>query len=317
MMTDISKKKVTFIVPVYADWPAIEECVDSLKEHVGVSSRHSVIFINDCGPEVAMIEKNLKQAIKDTNYAYYRNKKNLGFVGVCNRGVLEIDKTNNDILLLNSDAKVTHGFLEEMLEVLYASDRHGMVSPRSNNASINTVPLTAAGKGGIDPQASFKLFERLKTKLPRYQEAPVAHGFCMLIRRSLITKYGLFDPVFGRGYGEEVDFCLRVRKHGFISVMCNRAFVFHLEARSFTSETKAKLLEQNNKIIWSRYPTYRQSVRDYMERALEREAYAEVAAGGNAWLVVRARLKRRLKRNRRLYRLAVGIRGLLKDKRGR
>ncbi len=306
-MAASSGKKVTIVAPVYADWPAIAECIAALKEHVD-QKRHTVMFVNDCGPEVELIEKNVKAAIRGTNFLYFRNPKNLGFVGVCNRAVLELDKTKNDIMLLNSDAKPTAGFVEEMLAVLYDSDQHGAVSPRSNNATIATVPLSAASQKGIDPQESYRQFQLLKSQLPRYNQIPVAHGFCMLIRRSLITKYGLFDTIFGRGYGEEVDFCLRIAKHGYTCQLSNRAYVFHLEARSFTPEVKAKLLEVNNKIVWERYPNYRQSVRDYMEKALVREAAAARKAGIKPPRDVPGKLKELLKRSPRLYRLARSLR---------
>jgi GT2 family glycosyltransferase len=184
-------------------------------------------------------------------------------------------KTSNDGLLLNSDTKVTENFLEEMIAVLYAQDDIAAVSPRSNNATITTIPLRSASQKGIGADESYRLYTKIKDKLPTYHEVPVAHGFCMLIRRSVIKEYGLFDTAFGKGYGEEVDFCMRVKRHGFICVLANHAYVFHLEARSFTPELKQRLLDENNKIIWARYPGYRQSVRDYMERAVPLESSFE------------------------------------------
>jgi GT2 family glycosyltransferase len=297
-MAAVAHKKVTVVVPVYGDWPSLAECIDALKQHV--DPRHRVMLVNDCGPDVELIEKNIKRAIKGTNFLYFRNPRNLGFVGNCNHAVMELDKTTNDILLLNSDTKVTSGFLEEMLEVLYAADNHGAVSPRSNNATIGTIPLSTAGKGGIEPAKSYQLFQRLKIRLPRYTEVPLAHGFCMLTRRSLIKKYGLFDPAFGKGYGEEVDYCQRIAAHGYKSILCNRAYVFHLEARSFSMEKKSKLLEANNQIIWKRYPNYRQSVRDYMSEAIPHED--ELLAAGR--FSPKLTVKKLLKRNPAAYNLA-------------
>lgn len=268
----MTKKSVTIVVPVYGDWPSLSDCIDSLKEHT-LSPDTRVMFVNDCGPDVENIEKNIKASIKGfKNYYYYRNKKNLGFVATCNLAVQTLDKTNNDILLLNSDTKVTSGFLDEMLEILYSDEDIGAVSPRSNNATIATIPISAASQKGINPVESFKLFQELKTRLPRYNIAPVAHGFCILIRRSLIKKFGLFDPIFGKGYGEEVDFCQRIAGQGYKSVLANRAYVFHLEARSFSLAVKAKMLETNNKIVRSRYPNYQQAVKDYILYAERQEA---------------------------------------------
>ncbi len=262
---------VTVIVPVYGDWESLQECTKSLIKHVD-TDLHSVVFVNDCGPDADVIEKNLIRLIKnEKGFLYKRNKKNLGFVQNCNKAVEELGNSN-DVLLLNSDTKVTKGFLDEMQAVLYADKKHGAVSPRSNNATICTVPLSAIKQRGIEMEESYKLFSAHKDEFPVYNVVPTGHGFCMMIRRDLIEKYGLFDTVFGKGYGEEVDFCQRIKKKGFLCVLSNKSYVFHLEARSFSLEAKAKLLETNNIIIRERYPTYKQQVTNYIKEALEFEA---------------------------------------------
>ena len=292
---------VTIVVPVYGDWPSLQKCIASLQRYVN-TTLHRVILVNDCGPDVELMEHNITNVIKDEEgFAYYRNKKNLGFIGTCNRAVAELDTSDNNILLLNSDTEVTNGFLEEMIAVLNASTKNGAVSPRSNNATIATVPLSSAAQKGIGAKKSFAIYQKLKPHFPPSYEVPVAHGFCMLIRRSLIQKYGLFDNVFGKGYGEEVDFCLRIKKHGYKSLLANHAYVFHLEARSFSLETKAKLLEKNNQIIWERYPDYRQQVRDYMDKAIPCELELQKKAGIPDVSSKKAKLKSLIKRNKHIY----------------
>src|SRR3989344_3962469 len=266
----MGNKKVTIVVPVYADWDSLKECIESLKQYV--HRRHRLLLINYCGPEVDILEEKIKKIIKDRpNFKYYRNPENLGFVKTCNRAVTELDKTSNNILLLNSDTKVTKDFLEEMLNVLSMDNKIGAVSPRSNNATIATVPLSEAAQKGIDPRKSYEIFMKLRKRLPRYNEIPTALGFCMLIRRTVINKFGLFDNIFGKGYGEENDFSMRIKKGGYISVLSNRSYVFHLEARSFTMKTKLELIKKNRAIIDKRYPNYGQLVRDYISEALLRE----------------------------------------------
>lgn len=263
--------KVTIVIPVYADWPSLKDCLDSIKEFVDLKQNH-VMLINDSGPEADELEKKIQTATKGLEgFSYFRNPKNLGFLKTCNRAVLELDKTENDILLLNSDTIVTAGFLEELSDVLHLAPKHAAVSPRTNNATIATVPLSAMPQKGVDPKKSYELFLKLKIKVPRFSEVPTAHGFCMLIKRGVIKEFGLFDEVFGQGYGEEVDFCQRIARKGYKSLLANRAFVYHLEARSFTLATKAKLLEKNNQIIRQRYPSYQQQVRDYVAEALRIE----------------------------------------------
>ncbi len=263
-------------------------------------------------PDADTIERNIKKAIKGIDgFSYYRNPKNLGFIGNCNRAVMELDKTNNDVLLLNSDTRVTEGFLDEMLKVLYAE--HGIVPClHENNATLATVPYAPQDKKVFVADGADKIYESIREKLPKYNEIPVAHGFCMLIKRSVIQEFGLFDTVFGKGYGEEVDFCMRVKHQGYKCALSNHAFVYHLEARSFTIETKNKLLEANNQIIWKRYPDYRQRVRDYMEKAIERETALE--SGGVHQAGGTARAKRAIKKmSPRAYRLAQKMRASLRN----
>lgn len=303
--------KVTIVVPIYGDWPSLKDCINSLKEHVD-TNKHRIIFVNDCGPRADLIEQNVKQTLADQhNYYYFRNSKNLGFVRTCNRAVFELDKTDNDVLLLNSDTKVIKGFLDEMLEVLYSDSKIGTVSPRSNNATIATIPLSAANQKGINPQQSYKVFIKLKSKLPRYSEVPTAHGFCILIRRGLIKRLGLFDPAFGKGYGEEVDFCQRIKKRGYISVLSNWSYVFHLEARSFTLEAKKMILEKNNQIIRQRYPGYQQSVKEYIERALKIEE--RLYTTGSTKPASENILKKDIQRNRKIHWLTRNIRKVQKQ----
>ncbi len=298
---------VTIIVPVYGDWSSLSDCIDSLIQYVN-HDLHKVLFINDMGPEASLMARNIQNKIcKYKNMTYQENKKNLGFVGACNRAVFELDKTNNDILLLNSDTKVTPGFLEEMISVLYADKAIGVVSPRSNNATLVTVPLSAATRKGIKPIKSFKIYQAIKDRLPRYYVAPVAHGFCMLTKRILINKYGLFDQIFGKGYGEEVDYCLRLKANGYLSAICNQAYVFHMEARSFSPKTKATLLENNNKIIWQRFPDYRQDVRNYMEQTIAQEQSTEESLGLATNSSKSNKLKQRVKNNSYLYNIVKKI----------
>lgn len=260
-----STPAVTIVVPIYGDWPSLSDCLDSLLEHVPFARGHKVMLVNDCGPDVEAIEKNTLERIGDNkHFSYHRNPHNLGFVGTCNRAVLELDKSNRDILLLNSDTIVTKGFLDEMQDTMAQDDHIGAVSPRSNNATIATIPASEMITKNAKPEESYAVYKKVKDLMPKYVVTPVAHGFCMLIRRSCIKEYGLFDPIFGKGYGEETDFSMRIKSHGYITVLSNWAYVFHMEARSFSMETKSKLLEKNQLIMFKRYPLYRETVRRYV-----------------------------------------------------
>lgn len=253
--------RVTIVVPVYGDWPSLRVCVESLKEHADPAS-YDVLLVNDCGPDADAIEAGLRGMIFGlSNFRYERNSENLGFVRTCNRAVYELDGSDNDILLLNSDTRVTAGALDEMRTVLALSERHAIVCPRSNDATIATIPFFQRDRfADRDAARAEQVFNAVREELPRYYIAPVAIGFCFLIRRPIIENHGLFDEVFGKGYNEENDFCLRVNALGYSSLIANHAFVEHTGSTSFGAEQRAALDAANAAILVERYPFYRDAV---------------------------------------------------------
>lgn len=263
---DISggKPQISIIVPVYGDWPSLLKNIRSLKKTVGNSEDISVHYVNDCGPEADVLENRIKKDIRGlTNFYYHRNKQNLGFVRTCNRAALELVNQKDDVLLLNSDTKVTRNFLIEMRKVLYSESNIGAVTARSNNATVWSVPMTS--KLANHRLMSYALYLLMKRKLPEKYITPTIHGFCVLIRRVVIDKYKLFDEIYGRGYGEENDFAMRLRHKGWKCAVANGAFVFHYESRSFGNEARNRQIEQNEKILVERYPEYRSLVQQYWD----------------------------------------------------
>lgn len=264
-----SKNKLSIIVPVYDDWNSLRGNIRSLKRYTRGLENLEVIFVNDCGPRAGFLERKIKKAINNqTNFKYFANKNNLGFVQNCNNAVFRLSDQESDVLLLNSDTKPTRGFLQEMQAVLYAEDNIAAVCPRSNAATIFSVPIPEPGKP-YSMRRSYRIYKRIKGRLPRYYISPIAHGFCMMIRREVINKYGLFDEIYGKGYGEENDFCMRVHRDGWVCAAANKAYVFHFKARSFTEEKRSKLVEQNEKILDKRYPEYRTLIQEYLQAIVE------------------------------------------------
>ena len=274
---------VTVVVPVFGDLDSLTSCVESLRRNIDQST-HRVLLVNDNGPAADSIETALLAMIADEPAFFYeRNPRNLGFVGNCNRAVLELDTTDNDILLLNSDTVTTPGFLEELVGVLHASPTHGAVCPRSNNATIASLPFKLRDPSvGREPERTATVHAALAEILPRFSIAPVAMGFCILIRRELIREYGLFDETFAPGYGEENDFCLRVGQHGYRSLIAHRALVFHQGARSFVGARREALRSAHEKIVVSRYPHYTGAVQSYIHQERDPvDAFADAIVPGD------------------------------------
>ncbi len=266
-MTLDERRPVTIVVPIYDDLPGLERCIEALLDSVDFTTDR-VLLANDVGPRVDEIEARVLELVGDHDgFEYTRNPRNLGFVGNCNRAVLELDRTGNDVLLLNSDTVPLPGFLDEMTAVLASDDTIGVVCARSDNATIASFPYARRNpRANLSPRRTRELHGRTKYLLPRSTVSPVAMGFCFLIRREMIDRFGLFDERFSPGYGEENDFCLRINEQGFTSVLANRALVLHTGSTSFSGDRGPALRLEHERILLERYPFYAGAVALFLAR---------------------------------------------------
>ena len=239
---------VTIVIPAFGAATQLEACLESLVRHVPPDCL--VVVADDATPDqsVAAVAKRFEARLR---LSYVRRDRNLGFVENCNEAIRSALPSGHDVLLLNSDTRVTDGFLQEMSAVLHLHEKHGAVSPRSNNATIFSVPVS----GGLPAEESYLLWTSIRGLLPRYQVMPTAVGFCMLIKNVVLQQLGLFDPAYSPGYNEENDFVCRINRHGYSAVAANLAFVFHDESSSFGARRR-ELERRNWHLLVSRYPEY-------------------------------------------------------------
>ncbi len=242
---------VDIIIPVYNGYEDLRLCIPSVKKHTDLT-RHRVILIDDCSPDERIAP--YLDALAQENILVLHNGKNLGFSGNVNKGIsLGRDR---DVILLNSDTVVTRGWVEKLMACAYREESIGTVTPLSNSATLCSVPVMCRDNQvpehlTVDEYGA--LIERCS--LHRYPEITVAVGFCMYIKRRVIEDVGLFDAeTFGRGYGEENDFCNRALQLGYHHVMCDDTFIYHKGTGSFDTEEKQALLRAHNAILEERYP---------------------------------------------------------------
>ena len=166
-------------------------------------------------------------------------------------------ESHADVLLLNADTEVTPGWLPRMRAPL-ADPRVATVTPFSNNAEICSWPeFCRAHPVPNDPEVIAAAFAG---EPPEWIDLPTAVGFCMLIRRATLDAIGDFDQAtFGRGYGEENDFCLRAAGHGWRNVIATDAYVVHAGGGSF-APLGLKPGGDNLQRLLARYPGYNAQV---------------------------------------------------------
>lgn len=264
------------VVPVFNAPGAVRRCLDALADTI--DTRQPVIVIDDASTDPAIPELLASQPRQWTRV---RNETNLGFVATANLGMTLA--TGQDVILLNADTVVTAGWLDAIRRCADADRSIASVTPLTNNGEIASIPAFCRANPWPEKPERWARACR-EAGPPQYPEVPTAVGFCMFMRRQAIDDIGLFDEqAYGRGYGEENDWCMRAIRAGWRHVLCDDAFVAHEGGASFGplglepgGEAMATLL--------SRFP-------DYMER-VEAFIEADPMAGRRQLIVERYRALR-------------------------
>lgn len=257
---------IDIIIPVYDGFEETRRCIQSVLDNHNVTV-FNLLVIEDCSPNPA-IRGYLQELSASGLIELLVNEKNLGFVGAVNRGMsLHPDR---DVLLLNSDTVVANDWLDRILSHADADASIATITPFSNNAEICSFPNycqpnpLVAGKSVAEIDSVF-------SSLPERQiDVPTGVGFCMYVRREALNEVGLFDEkTFGRGYGEENDFCMRAAALGWRNIICSNVFVFHDGGVSFSTE-KAERVEHAMAVLDRKYPSYHRLVHEHLQKDPER-----------------------------------------------
>ncbi len=270
--------KVAVIVPVYDGMDETVRCLESLLASVACcKDGFDILIVNDASPNPGLVEY-MEQYAKHPGVRYMVNETNKGFVGTVNRGMREAGSA--DVVLLNSDTEVANDWLDRMVECAYSDEAIGTVTPYCNNAEICSFPVFVKSNElpyGETTESLDALFSKINIK--EVIDIPTAVGFCMYIKRHCLEKTGYFDEeTFGRGYGEENDFCMRSAQRGFRHVLCQNVFVFHEGGVSFGPE-KMKRVQRAMDTLDRLYPDYHEVVHQFVQsdppRATRLRVYLE------------------------------------------
>lgn len=180
-----------------------------------------------------------------------QNKSNLGFGKANNIGIdWAIKKGADAIFLLNQDTWIYENTISNLAEALFENPNLGIVSPIHYSADEIT----------LDENFNtyfnrFKIVEDSES----LRIVPFINAAAWLVSKECFSKTGYFDPVFNH-YGEDRNFCDRVKYHGFkIGVVKNAAIchdrIIKLSSNKIALQSKYLILNQiincNNSLLHS------------------------------------------------------------------
>ena len=247
--------EVDVIVPVYRDLEATRACVESV---LAATPRtpFRLVVVNDATPEPALAAwLSELEARADARVRVLHHEHNQGFVRSVNRGMtLHPDR---DVVLLNSDTRVYGDWLDRLRACAWREPDTGTVTPLTNNGTLASYPVFMHDNPAVSPDDGAAI-DALAAEVNAGLDVrvPTAVGFCMYIRRACLEQVGYFDAAaFGRGYGEENEFCMRATDVGWEHRLCGEVFVHHQGGLSFGAESDA-LKAAATKTLEERYPDY-------------------------------------------------------------
>lgn len=208
------------VVPNWNGRAELAECLDSLRAQTVAAE----LVVVDNGSHDGSVEM-LRAAYPDVTVL--RQPVNLGFAGGVNVGLrYALHRGHEYVALLNNDAVVEPSWLEELIAVMAADARLGMVA--SKFVTIDGRRLDSTGEcysiwGLPFPRG------RDEEDLDAYDDALEifgASGGSTLYRSAMLRDVGLFDEDFF-AYFEDVDLSWRAQLKGWPARLAPRAVAYH------------------------------------------------------------------------------------------
>jgi GT2 family glycosyltransferase len=229
---------------VILNWNAkdlLKDCINSIYENTKDLNYEIIIVDNNSSDgSCEMVKENF---LHRENCDLIENKHNKGFASGNNQAI-RIAK-GNAILLLNPDTLINADVLKRTYECLVQDEKLGVTGCKVLNPD-GTLQLACRRMAPRPKDAFFKLFGISKLfksnkNLTRYNLTHVSEdefldvdsvsGCFLMIKREVIDRIGLLDETFFM-YGEEMDWCMRAKKEGYIVRYCPVGTIIHYKGES-------------------------------------------------------------------------------------
>jgi GT2 family glycosyltransferase len=201
------------LIPVRNNYPGTKRLLECIYRYTD-SPFHIYIIDNASTDETADLHK-----IYTRNITIVRNRTNRGWSGAINQGI-ELGSSPY-LVFMNADCELAQGWLGNMISFLNTHPRIAGVGPLNSNA--NDWQCVDRVRERIVPQIPHffteDIHERNRILQYHFQHAGVLiEGnlgfFCTVLTRRAVNDVGQLRDA--NADGEEADYCLRLRKSGYV-----------------------------------------------------------------------------------------------------
>ena len=225
---------------VIVNWNAkrcLLQCLRSIAETTGGLRTETIVVDNGSSDDsVISIKKDFPWVI------VIENGENLGFAKANNIGIRE--SVGAYVCLVNSDVVVIEKCFQTLFEYLEKHSRVGIIGPKMLgpdwDARRSTMGFPTLANVLYRALALDSLFLNSRVlesylgsqrKLKSIREVDVLNGFFWMVRREALRDVGTLDERFFL-YGEDIDFCIRMRAHGWSRVYHPGSMAIHFGGAS-------------------------------------------------------------------------------------
>lgn len=257
----VSQQTVDVIIPIYNGLQYFDALFSGIEK---TRMSYRLILVDDNSPDERVHEYLKQYAAVHENVVLLRNESNLGFVRSVNRA---LEMAESHVALVNTDVEVPDEWLERLMLPILTGDKVATSTPFTTCGTLCSFPTFCEDNAIFEGMPLWKVDDAFRKIRPQYPEMPTGIGFCMGMNLQAIREIGYLDAeTFGKGYGEENDWCQRAVQAGYKNVHVDNLFVYHKHGGSFQSEEKLKLLEHNLAELSKKHPDYLKDTAEYCRK---------------------------------------------------
>jgi GT2 family glycosyltransferase len=227
---------VSIVIPVYNALEHARQCLAAVYAAATRIPFETIVVNNGSSPDVAawLAEET---AVRP-NLTVLSFPSPLGFAGAVNAGMRTA--RHEFLVPLNSDAVVTDGWLDGLVDLMIADPKIGIASPVTNHSGPGPQLVEEPPQTG--------------SCLPPIYESRRLFFFCVMIRRELWDSLQGLDEIYGVGTYEDDDFCLRARLAGWRMAVDPNVFILNHASRTFSENRidREEWLFRNEKLFLER-----------------------------------------------------------------
>jgi len=245
---------LSIIIVNYRTYHLTKQAIESVirKDH---PFSYEIFLVDNASGDGSLkkLQKDFREETDNGLIRFIANKENKGFAYANN---VAITKSKAEyVLLLNSDTVIVDACLEKCLNYMQKDDKIGalgckVVLPdgtldkacRRSFPDINVSFYHMSGLSRLFPKSKqFGKYNLTYMDENETYEIECLVGAFMLVRCKVIKQIGLMDERFFM-YGEDIDWCYRIKSAGWKIVYYSDAEIIHYKGASSNIKEKPKLI---------------------------------------------------------------------------